>query len=46
MSFGKMTESDGKLTMPVSVHVHHALIDGLHVGQYIDLFQQLMNEGF
>jgi chloramphenicol O-acetyltransferase type A len=46
MSFGKMSESGGKLTMPVSVHVHHALIDGLHVGQYIDLFQQLMNEDF
>jgi len=46
MSFGKMTENNGKLTMPASIHVHHALIDGLHVGQYVDLFQQLMNENF
>lgn len=45
ISFGKMTENDGKLTMPVSVHVHHALIDGLHVGQFIDQFQELMNSG-
>ncbi|MDN5289542.1 MAG: Chloramphenicol O-acetyltransferase type [Mucilaginibacter sp.] len=45
MSFGKMTENNGKKTMPVSVHVHHALVDGLHVGQYIDLFQELMNSG-
>lgn len=43
ISFGKMTENNGKLTMPVSIHVHHALVDGLHVGQYIDHFQQLMN---
>lgn len=44
ISFGKMTEKDGKRTMPVSVHVHHALVDGLHVGQFIDAFQELMNQ--
>jgi chloramphenicol O-acetyltransferase type A len=43
ISFGKMTESAGKRSMPVSIHVHHALVDGLHVGQYIDCFQELMN---
>jgi chloramphenicol O-acetyltransferase type A len=43
ISFGKMTQQDGKRSMPVSIHVHHALIDGLHVGQYIDLFQELMD---
>jgi chloramphenicol O-acetyltransferase type A len=45
ISFGKMTENNGKRTMPVSIHVHHALVDGLHVGQYIDRFQELMNNG-
>jgi chloramphenicol O-acetyltransferase type A len=44
ISFGKMTESNGKRLMPVSVHLHHALIDGLHIGQYIDCFQELMNK--
>lgn len=44
ISFGKMTETNGKRSMPVSVHVHHALVDGVHVGQYIDEFQKLMNE--
>ncbi|CAL2091185.1 chloramphenicol acetyltransferase [Tenacibaculum sp. 190524A02b] len=44
ISFGKMTEQNGKKEMPMSVHVHHALLDGFHVGQYIDLFQKLMNE--
>jgi len=43
ISFGKMTQQDSKRSMPVSIHVHHALIDGLHVGKYIDLFQELMN---
>jgi len=44
ISFGKITESAGKRSMPVSIHVHHALVDGLHVGRYIDCFQDLMNE--
>jgi chloramphenicol O-acetyltransferase type A len=44
ISFGKMTEENGKKQMPLSVHVHHALMDGYHVGQYLDLFQTLLNE--
>jgi chloramphenicol O-acetyltransferase type A len=43
ISFGKMTEHEGRRSMPVSIHVHHALVDGLHVGQWIDCFQELMN---
>jgi chloramphenicol O-acetyltransferase type A len=44
ISFGKMTQKkNGKRSMPVSIHVHHALVDGLHVGEFIDLFQQLIN---
>jgi len=43
ISFGKMIENAGKRSMPVSIHVHHALVDGLHVGQYIECFQDLMN---
>jgi chloramphenicol O-acetyltransferase type A len=44
ISFGKMTELQGKRSMPVSIHVHHALVDGLHVGQYVECFQSLLNE--
>lgn len=44
ISFGKMTIStDGKRTMPMCVHVHHGLMDGLHMGQFIDRFQIEMN---
>lgn len=44
ISFGKMTNANGVRTMPVSIHVHHGLLDGYHVGQFIDLFQNIMNK--
>lgn len=43
ISFGKMTDVDGKKTMPVSIHVNHALVDGIRLGEYIALYQELMN---
>lgn len=45
ISFGKMITSEtGKRTISMSVHVHHALMDGLHVGQFIDRFEEEMNK--
>lgn len=43
ISFGKMTDTKGKKLMPVSIHVHHALMDGFDVGKYIEKFELLMN---
>ena len=44
ISFGKMvTAADGGKRMNVSIHVHHALMDGSHVGQFVNYFQELMN---
>ncbi|WP_310558961.1 chloramphenicol acetyltransferase [Flavobacterium sp.] len=44
VSFGKMMiDSDGKRTMSMSIHAHHGLMDGYHVGQFVDCFQELMN---
>ncbi|MCV9929553.1 chloramphenicol acetyltransferase [Flavobacterium sp. LS1R49] len=44
VSFGKMMISEtGKRIFSMSVHVHHGLIDALHVGQFVDHFQELMN---
>lgn len=43
ISFGKVTEKDGVKSMPVSIHVHHGLMDGYHVGQFTDKFQELLN---
>ncbi len=43
ISFGKMMDENGKKTMQMAVHVHHGLIDGYHVGQFISSFEELMN---
>ena len=45
ITFGKMTLADGKRTMPVAIHVHHALMDGWDVGQYLDHYQMIMDQG-
>lgn len=42
-SFGKMTEVNGIKSMPISIHVNHALADGYHVGLFVDEFQTRMN---
>ena len=43
ISLGKITEQDGKKSSPVSVTVHHGLMDGRQIGEFIDLFQELLN---
>ena len=43
ISYGKLLVENGKKTMPISVHVHHGLVDGYHVGLFLDTLQQLMN---
>lgn len=43
MVFGKMFEDGGKRLMPFSVEVHHALMDGYHVGQYFNGLQQKLD---
>ncbi len=42
--FGKFYLHDNKKIMPVSIDIHHGLADGLHVSQFLELFQALMNE--
>lgn len=44
ISFGKMMDENGRKTMAMSIHVHHSLIDGYHVGEFVNYFQNLMNE--
>lgn len=36
IAFGKYREDGSRIRMPVSVEVHHALMDGLHVGRYFE----------
>ena len=42
ITFGKITETGGRCTMPVSIHVHHALADGLHVAQFVEQFERYL----
>ncbi|MEM9830171.1 MAG: CatA-like O-acetyltransferase [Bacteroidota bacterium] len=44
ISFGKIAVVNGRQMMPVSIHVHHALMDGFHVGQHLELFQELLSQ--
>ena len=45
ISFGKMITSEtGKRTIAMSIHVHHGLMDGLHVGHFVDFFQEEINK--
>jgi chloramphenicol O-acetyltransferase type A len=43
ITFGKITEVDGRCTMPVSIHAHHALADGLHVAHFVERFQHSLD---
>ena len=44
ISWGKFVESaDGSWSCPVAVQVHHALVDGLQVGQFFDAAQKCLN---
>jgi chloramphenicol O-acetyltransferase type A len=43
-SFGKMTTDNDKKFMSMSVHVHHGLVDGYHLGLFFEEFGRLMNE--
>jgi chloramphenicol O-acetyltransferase type A len=40
MVFGKHFEEGERRKMPFSIEAHHALVDGIHVGKFFNLFQQ------
>ena len=42
ITFGKITEANGRRTMPVSIHVHHGLADGSHVAEFVQLFESAL----
>jgi chloramphenicol O-acetyltransferase type A len=39
LAFGRAEADGGHLWMPMSVEVHHALMDGLHVGRFVQAFE-------
>ena len=42
ISFGKFVQENGRTLMPFSVEVHHALMDGLHVGRYVERMEEML----
>ena len=41
---GKYYEKDEQLIMPVSVELHHSLADGLHVANYLNKLQEILDQ--
>jgi chloramphenicol O-acetyltransferase type A len=44
ITVGRTYMNGKRIMMPVSIHVHHALADGLHLGQFNDILQGLFME--
>jgi len=44
IAFGKYREEGERIRMPVSVEVHHALMDGLHVGRYFEKLESYFSD--
>ncbi len=42
IAFGKFTQEDQRMLLPISVEVHHALMDGLHVGRYLSQLEEAL----
>ena len=40
IAFGKFVQENEHTLLPISVEVHHALMDGLHVGRYLNRLQE------
>ncbi len=43
-AWGKFFEEGGGLKMPLSVQVHHALMDGLHVGRFYQAVEKMLGK--
>ncbi|MGH9879940.1 MAG: CatA-like O-acetyltransferase [Pyrinomonadaceae bacterium] len=42
IAFGKFTVENERTLLPFSVEVHHALVDGVHVGQYLQRLEEAL----
>lgn len=43
ITFSKIFKRESKMWLPISITVHHGLIDGYHVGLYVEKYTQLLN---
>jgi len=44
IAFGKFVKDSERTLLPFSVEVHHALMDGLHVGRYVNSLEKALAE--
>jgi chloramphenicol O-acetyltransferase type A len=44
IAWGRFFEEGGRLKMPLAVQGHHALMDGVHLGRYYALAQELLDQ--
>jgi chloramphenicol O-acetyltransferase type A len=44
IAFGKFVKENDRTLLPFSVEVHHALMDGLHVGRYVRRLEEALAE--
>ncbi|CAN5851337.1 chloramphenicol acetyltransferase [soil metagenome] len=44
IAFGKFVKESGRILLPISVEVHHALMDGLHVGRFLTRLEEVLQE--
>ncbi|MDO9578492.1 MAG: chloramphenicol acetyltransferase [Candidatus Cloacimonadales bacterium] len=44
IAWGKYFKDNGKLMLPFSVQVHHALLDGVHIGRFFTVLQEILDE--
>ncbi len=43
VTWGKYVEENGKLIMPLTMNIHHAVADGFHLSRFFSEVQQLIN---
>jgi len=44
IAFGRFTKLEERVTLPMSVEVHHALMDGVHVGRFVNKIENALQE--
>lgn len=44
IAWGKFFEENGKIKLPFSVQVHHALVDGIHIGEYFKVMEEMLDK--
>lgn len=44
ITFGKLNRRGGRYFLPIGIEVHHGLLDGLHVAEYLKFLQEMLND--